>query len=166
MRFDSTELSSAAIVRQSQRVLGFFTRRLHSRTVLPVMLFLLLARLASAQVSATLSGTITDQSGAALSAATVTARNVDTGVARTTNSDAEGRYQLFSLSLGQYEVRGNKQGFAEKVRTGVHLVVGQEAKIDLTLRVGQVTEEVRVNGDAPRLSRQPATSQVSSASKR
>jgi Carboxypeptidase regulatory-like domain/TonB-dependent Receptor Plug Domain len=159
MRFDSTELSSAAIVRRSQRVLGFFTRRLHSRTVLPVMLFLLLARMASAQVSATLSGTVTDQSGAALAAATVTARNVDTGVARTTNSDAEGRYQLLSLSLGQYEVRGNKQGFAEKVRTGVHLVVGQEAKIDLTLRVGQVTEEVRVNGDAPLVV--PTTSDIS-----
>jgi hypothetical protein len=73
----------------------------------------------SAQVSATLSGIVTDQAGAAVSAASVTARNLDTGLSRDTVTDQAGRYQLFALPLGQYEVRVKKDGFAEAIRTFV-----------------------------------------------
>jgi Carboxypeptidase regulatory-like domain len=103
---------------------------------------------ASAQVSATLSGTVTDQSGAAVPAASATVRNLDTGLSRDTVTDQAGRYQLFALPLGQYEVRVKKVGFAEAVRTGIRLVVGQDARVDLTLRVGAVNEEMKVTGDA------------------
>src|ERR1700690_1014727 len=103
---------------------------------------------ASAQVSATLSGTVTDQSGAAVRAAGATTRNLDTGLSRETVTDQVGRYQLFALPLGQYEVRVKKAGFAEAVRTGIRLVVGQDARVDLALRVGAVSEEVKVNSDA------------------
>ena len=41
-------------------------------------------------------------------------------------------YEIFSLPLGPYEVRANKSGFSEVVRTGVHLVVGEDANVDLT----------------------------------
>jgi hypothetical protein len=103
---------------------------------------------ASAQVSATLSGVVTDQSGAAVSSAAVTARNLDTGLSRSTVTDQAGRYQLFVLPIGQYEVRVKKHGFAEGVRTGIRLLVGQDALANIGLRIGAVSEEVKVSGDA------------------
>ena len=115
-------------------------------------LILFCASHAGAQVAASLSGQVADPSGAAIQAATVTARNVETGAARTTASDGQGRYQLFVLPLGEYEVRANKSGFAESVRKGVHLVVGEEAKVDLTLQIGRVNQEIEVNADAPLVS--------------
>jgi hypothetical protein len=99
-------------------------------------------------VSAILSGVVIDQSGAAISGASVEARSVDTGLLRGTVTDPGGRYQLFALPLGQYEVRVKKDGFAEAVRTGVRLLVGQDARVDVTLRLGAVTEEMKVTGDA------------------
>jgi Carboxypeptidase regulatory-like domain len=103
----------------------------------------------SAQVSASLSGVITDQSGAAVSGATVTAKNLDTGTVRTSTTNQGGRYQIFALRIGVYEVRAKKDGFAEGVREGIRLAVGQEASADMTVRIGQVSEQVKVTEDAP-----------------
>jgi len=118
---------------------------------LSILVLLLLCQCApftSAQVSATLSGIVTDQSGAAVSAAAVTARNLDTGLSRSAVTDQTGRYQLFALPVGQYDVRVKKDGFAEAIRTGIRLVVGQDANAGLSLRLGAVSEEVKVTGDA------------------
>jgi hypothetical protein len=112
---------------------------------------LLLAAPIRAQVSAVLSGTVTDSSGASLSGAAVTAKNVDTGALRGTVSDPEGHYQFFSLPVGQYEVLSAKPGFTEVVRTGVHLVVGQSATVDMALPLGESSQRVTVNGDAPQV---------------
>ena len=103
----------------------------------------------SAQVSAIVSGTVTDQSGAVVSGATVTVKSVDTGSVRTTSTDDSGIYRVFSLLVGEYEIRAQKLGFTDAVRTGVHLVVGQSATVDLGLRVGRASQEVTVNADAP-----------------
>jgi hypothetical protein len=102
-----------------------------------------------AQVSASLSGRVTDQTGAAVTGATVTATNVDTAFSRSTITDQAGRYQLIALPIGKYEIRVSKTGFAEQVRSGVLLVVGQDATADMSLRVGKVTEQVKVVGDVP-----------------
>jgi len=117
-----------------------------------LIVFLLFAASVHAQVSAILSGTVTDPSGAALPAANVTAKNVDTGAIRNTVTDAEGHYQFFSLPVGQYEIRSAKTGFTEELRTGVHLVVGQRAVVDMQLPVGESKQQVTVNGDAPLVS--------------
>ncbi|MGH9770253.1 MAG: carboxypeptidase regulatory-like domain-containing protein [Candidatus Acidiferrales bacterium] len=106
----------------------------------------------SAQVSASLSGRVTDASGAVVAAAEVTVRNVDTQVPRGAETDDAGRYQVRSLPVGEYEIHVKKQGFAEEVRTGIHLVVGEDAIVDLGLRVGEVNEQVTVNADAPPVS--------------
>jgi len=106
----------------------------------------------SAQVSASLSGTVTDPSGAAVTAGKITVINVNTGVTRSTVTDGTGRYQVFSLPVGEYEVRVKKQGFAEEIRTGIHLVVGEDASVNLSLRVGEVSQQVTVNADAPTVS--------------
>jgi hypothetical protein len=115
-----------------------------------VLLFLFIASL-SAQVSAILSGTVTDPSGGAVSSATVTAKNDDTGALRGTTTDSDGRYQFFSLPVGNYEIACKKAGFSEEVRTGVHLVVGETAAVDMHLRVGESSQQVTVNGDAPQV---------------
>ena len=105
--------------------------------------------LSFAQVSASLSGSVADQSGAAVSAATVTAVNTDTGISRSALTGQNGQYQLFALSVGVYELRVTKDGFAEGIRSGIRLVVGEEARIDVSLRLGRLTEQVKVEGDAP-----------------
>ena len=102
-----------------------------------------------AQVSAALSGRVTDQTGAGVPGATVTAKDTDLGVSRVTVTDAAGRYELPSLPLGRYEVDATKEGFAAAIREGIVLVVGQDAAADLSLKVGNVNEQVRVVEDAP-----------------
>jgi hypothetical protein len=117
-----------------------------------VCLFLLRVPWASAQMSASLSGTVTDQSSAIVSGARVTVKNLETGAVRTTTTTQAGRYEVVSLPIGDYEVRVTKQGFAEGIRTGIRLVVGQDASVDLTLRVGGVSQQIKVDSDAPLVS--------------
>ncbi len=104
---------------------------------------------AGAQVSANLSGRVTDPSGAAVPSASVTATDIDTGTSRTTLTNQSGQYELFELPIGHYEVHARKDGFAERVRTGISLVVGQDATADLTLQVGQVQQQVKVTENVP-----------------
>src|SRR5437763_15754571 len=104
---------------------------------------------APAQVSAGLSGTVTDQTGASVPSASVIAKSVDVGTERMSITDAAGRYELGSLSVGSYEIHVTKQGFSEEVRTGIHLVMGQDATVDFRLRVGDASQQVTVSEDAP-----------------
>ena len=112
-------------------------------------LFLLFASASWAQISASLSGTVTDPSGATLAAAAVSARNVDTGLVRNATTDAAGHYEFFSLPVGTYEVKASKDGFAEGIRSGIHLDVDRDATADIGLRLGRVNEQVKVTADAP-----------------
>ena len=113
---------------------------------------LLSASPARAQVSAAISGRVTDPAGATVSDAAVTAKNVETGETRSTITDAVGHYWVPSLAVGEYELHFTKAGFQEYAQGGIHLVVGQEASVDVALRLGQVTEQVKVNADAPIIS--------------
>ncbi|MBV9506002.1 MAG: carboxypeptidase regulatory-like domain-containing protein [Acidobacteriia bacterium] len=111
--------------------------------------FFFLVSVAHSQVSAALSGTVTDQTGALVSAASVTVKDVDTSATRRTLTDATGHYQFSSLPVGEYEIRAAKPQFTEAVRRGVHLVVGQSATVDIRLQVGEASQQITVNGDAP-----------------
>src|SRR5215472_11129908 len=102
----------------------------------------------SAQVSAVLSGRVTDPTGAAVQGATVTATSDDTGIARSAVTNQSGMYELMALPIGHYQLSAKKTGFAEQVRTGILLVVGQDATVDLSLKVGELTEQIKVEGDA------------------
>ncbi|HWX41444.1 MAG TPA: carboxypeptidase-like regulatory domain-containing protein, partial [Blastocatellia bacterium] len=77
----------------------------------------------AAQVSAVVSGTVTDQAGAVVAAATITVKNIDTGAIRTTSTDESGLYRVPSLPVGEYEIRVHKDGFTDEVHKGIHLVV-------------------------------------------
>ena len=114
-----------------------------------ITLSLLLAEPMLAQVSATLSGTVADPSGAGVPGATVTVKNSETGALRTTTTNDTGDYEIFALPIGQYELRVTKVGFAEQVRAGIRLVVGQDATVDVTLRLGTLSQQIRVEADAP-----------------
>jgi hypothetical protein len=121
-----------------------FTRRF---AVALLSLLLVFSVPAVAQVSAALSGRVTDQSGAGVPGATVAAKDTDMGISRETVTDAAGRYQLPALPVGRYEVAATKSGFAVAVRSGINLVVGQDATADLSLKVGNVTEQIRVDAN-------------------
>jgi hypothetical protein len=121
-----------------------FTRRF---AVAVLSLLLVFSVPAVAQVSAALSGRVTDQSGAGVPDATVTAKDTDMGISRDTVTDAAGRYELPALPVGRYEVAATKSGFAVAVRSGINLVVGQDATADLSLKVGNVTEQIRVDAN-------------------
>src|SRR3979490_688346 len=114
--------------------------------------FLAFAPRSQAQVSAAISGRVTDPAGVLVSGANVTANNLETHAVRTTVTDEVGRYSILSLAVGAYEVRISKQGFQEAIRGGIHLAVGQEAVVEMALRLGQVNEQVKVTADAPLVS--------------
>jgi predicted porin len=88
-----------------------------------------------AQTGASLSGVVTDQTGAALRDVAVTFKNVDTGATRTIATDGAGHYQASGLPPGRFEIRAAKQGFANETRAGVSLAVGQDAAVDIKMRL-------------------------------
>ncbi|MGB0013285.1 MAG: carboxypeptidase regulatory-like domain-containing protein [Candidatus Sulfotelmatobacter sp.] len=81
------------------------------------------------------SGVVEDQAGAALRDVAVTIKNVDTGAARTIETDSSGHYQASGLTAGRFEIRAAKQGFADETRMGISLADGQEATVDIKLEL-------------------------------
>jgi Carboxypeptidase regulatory-like domain len=104
---------------------------------------------ARAQVAASITGIVTDASGAPVPAASVKTKNLETGATRDGATDGVGRYLVLSLPVGEYEITVSKAGFQDTIRTGIQLVVNQEASVDLRLQVSAVKAEVTVRGDAP-----------------
>ena len=102
-----------------------------------------------AQVNASISGKVQDATGAGISGATVTVKSLDTGAVRTTTTDSSGTYKVVALPIGPQEVKGEKTGFKTEVRTGINLVVSQEAVVNLPLEVGQISEQVTVSDETP-----------------
>ena len=102
-----------------------------------------------AQVSASLEGTVSDQSGAYIPAAQLTLTNAELGSERLTSSDLQGRFEFRFLPVGVYQLSIVKNGFSKEVRNGIHLVVGQEASLNIGLQIGVETQQVSVTEDAP-----------------
>src|SRR5712692_11482862 len=103
----------------------------------------------SAQTTATILGTITDQSGGAVPEAKITITNLDTGQSRTLTTDDQGRYHAPALNPGRYKVAAAAQGFEGAVQPDITLTVGSEQVINFSLRPGQVTETIEVTSDPP-----------------
>ncbi len=113
---------------------------------------------ASAQTqTGTIQGQVTDQTGAVIPKAHLTAQNVETGTGSTTESNDTGSYAIPFLQPGYYNISIEKAGFERLVRSGVKLAVGQTLGIDLTLRVGTVGQSVEITGGAPLLQTQDAS---------
>ena len=120
------------------------------KTIAGLFLLLLLTTPGSAwaQGEASISGVVTDPTGAIIAGATVKVRNSETGVTRTLVSDSSGRYEASLLSVGKYELTAEQTGFRTESRTGITLVLGQHATLDVTLSVGGVQQSVDVEGTA------------------
>ncbi len=119
------------------------------RRLLAILVVLAFACPAFAQItSATISGTIKDQTGAVLPGVDVVITNTDTGLKRTSVTDANGYFAIPGLPPGPYDTRASLQGFGTAVER-VTLVVAQEAGLTLTLRVGTTEESITVTGIAP-----------------
>jgi carboxypeptidase family protein/TonB-dependent receptor-like protein len=120
-------------------------------TILRVILFACAAACAAfAQtVGASLQGTVSDPSGAAIAGAALEILNVDTGAVRSLVTDGGGRWREPVLSSGDYQIRVTAPGFQTIIRKGIHLAVGQESVIDLQMELGQTQSEVRVTAEAP-----------------
>jgi len=110
--------------------------------------------------TATITGTVTDTSGAAVPGATVNAKNNGTGLTRSTMSDAQGRYNLPDLAIGDYDLQATKMGFQTVVRKGVNLTVGSLPVADFQLPVGQAEQTINVEGQVSAV--ETETSSVSS----
>src|SRR5262245_38994519 len=95
--------------------------------------------------TATIVGTVTDQSGARIPGAEILVRNTGTGITQNTISDEQGRYRVPNLNIGVYEVEASIVGFQKVVRRGITLTVGSEPVIDFSLPVGQAQETVTVD---------------------
>src|SRR5215831_268533 len=115
-----------------------------------VAILLLSPLLSRAQiVNASLYGSVTDPSGAAIPGATITATNVATGVGIKTVTDAAGSYLFASLPPATYSITVEKAGFKTTRISDVTILVDQKARVDAQLQVGGVTTTVEVNGAAP-----------------
>ena len=101
-----------------------------------------------AGVTASISGTVTDPSGAVVAGASVTATNVETGIATSLTTNAQGFYSFQSLPLGNYTISVQQSGFKGYSQTGLVLDVNSALTIDVQLQVGATTEKVEVSSDA------------------
>jgi hypothetical protein len=96
--------------------------------------------------SASLQGTVTDSAGAVVPNASIQIRNADTGQVQQRPTDAQGRYTIADLPVGNYEAQATKQGFQTTLRRGITLTVGQQAVVDFSLAIGQTQQTVTVEG--------------------
>lgn len=103
---------------------------------------------AQATASATIQGTVTDNSGAVVAGAQVVAKNKATDASRTTTTSDTGYYQFELLPVGTYTVTVTKTGFAGSAQT-LEILIGQTATVNAQLKTGSVSEIIEVTSEAP-----------------
>jgi Carboxypeptidase regulatory-like domain/TonB dependent receptor len=108
-------------------------------------------------VGATLSGTVTDASGAVISGAEITIKDVGTGVTRTLTSDSAGFYSAPNLLPASYSVTTTATGFSTNVQTGITLSVGAQQQLNISMKVGEANQTVTVVESAPTVELTSAT---------
>ena len=118
-------------------------------TLLVAMMLAAPAHAQSQAANGTIAGTVIDSSGGSLPGVTVTITNTDTGLERSVVTNTEGQYRGLLLTLGQYRVTAELQGFKKSEQTGIALRAGDTATINFNLSVGAVSETVTVTAEAP-----------------
>jgi hypothetical protein len=123
--------------------------RNHLCDVIAVLVFVLFAlSLAPASITGSISGVVTDKSGAVISGASVVATDIQTGVRTSVTTDAKGFYNLPTLAIGTYDLEIRHPGFKTYRQTGVVIDANAELRADASLDVGAISEKVEVSTDA------------------
>src|SRR5256714_7478305 len=104
--------------------------------------------LAAQTIRGTLTGTVTDSSGAVVPGATVTVTNAATGIADSAVTNQQGSYTLPLLQPGTYQAVVDLPGFRRYVHSGIVIEIAQTTRLDVALQVG-ASEEIQVSGEAP-----------------
>src|SRR3984957_18114920 len=143
----------------STNLLAFSRRYIHRIQSASLLLVLLLSSFSmhAAEVTATLSGTVKDSTGAVVSRASVIVTNTDTNAARSSMTLNDGSYQFTLLPIGTYRVTVEQTGFRKYVREGIVLNVNQNARLDVALQVGAASQVVEVTGDVTQVDTVSAT---------
>jgi len=100
------------------------------------------------QITGSIRGTVQDPSGAVVQAASVTARQTETGLSRAATTDHTGAYVLLELPVGHYQLQVEGRGFQKYIQQGIILSVNQTATIPVHLAVGAETQQIQVMADA------------------
>jgi hypothetical protein len=101
----------------------------------------------SQEISGSIRGTVTDESGGAVNGTKVTAISTDTGFQRTAVSNSQGAYVLVELPVGRYRVEAEAPGFKKYIQEGISLDVNQQAVVAVHLAVGTATQQIQVTSD-------------------
>ncbi len=117
------------------------------RSVLAFVVLFCLS-LSAQQITGNIRGAVTDASGAVMRGATVTARQAETGLSRSTTTDRNGNYVLLELPVGHYRLQVAAKGFQEYVQDGITLNVNETASVSPRLAVGSEKQQVLVSADA------------------
>src|SRR4051812_47323384 len=101
------------------------------------------------QSTGTISGSVSDPTGALVPAATVTATLVDQQLRRSVTTSGDGFYSLSALPPGRYTVAVEKAGFQRSEEAGIVLTLNQNLRLDVALRVGEAAQTVSVTAETP-----------------
>ncbi len=130
-----------------------------ARTRTPVVVFSLLLFAAAAfaqETSGSIVGRVLDPTGAAIAGAEVTATQTETGMTRKTKSGPDGSYSFLNLPIGPYQITASQAGFKRSVEKGLELHVSERLGYDITLQVGEITQEVLVMASADQVQTESA----------
>ena len=123
--------------------------------VVAVLAFVLFAlALASASITGSISGVVTDKSGAVISGATVVATETQTGVQTTQKTDSKGFYNLPTLAVGTYTLEISQVGFKTYRQTGVGIDANTALRVDASLAIGSISEKIEVSTEAAQVETQ------------
>ena len=134
-----------------------------NRKILSSLLFVIVAglflvpRIAAQFTTASLSGTVADQSGAYIPDAKVTVLNLDTGFTQTVSTGGAGDYLFSRLPVGRYKLTVEKEGLQTYIQSGIQLTVNQAATQNVQLQVAKVVGQVTVLADIPLVTTSEAT---------
>jgi Carboxypeptidase regulatory-like domain len=129
--------------------IGLILWRLSIVVILGTLLFGLSAPVMGQAVNATLLGTVTDSSGAAVANVKVTITETNTGISRVSQTNESGNYVFPDLPPGTYRVIAEQPGFKRESRAGIDLIVNTTERVDLVLQPGNISETVTVEAETP-----------------
>ena len=124
---------------------------MRARIISSLFMFLVCSVALGQDISAKITGTVTDASGAVISGATITARETSRGTTYPTQTNSAGVYYLSPLPIGDYTLTVTASGFSTVQHPAFSLVMNQTARVDVAMTVGQASQTVEVSGAGPLL---------------